>query len=131
MGAFGIIDVARSGVSAANTWLGAISHNLANANTATSTDQEPFRAQRVVFRAQAEQGGTRVSEVVRNEGETRLAFDPDHPLANENGIVQLAQVDVATEMTDMIVASRHYQMNLRVVSAAEEAYKAALQIGRG
>ena len=52
------------------------------------------------------------------------------PLADENGLVQLSQVDVATEMTDLIVASRHYQMNLRVVTAAEEAYEAALQIGR-
>lgn len=131
MGAFGIIDVARSGVSAANTWLGAISHNLANANTTTRTDQEPFRAQRVLFRAETEQGGTRVTEVLSDKGEASLAFDPSHPLADENGLVQLAQVDVATEMTDMIIASRHYQMNLRVVSAAEEAYKAALQIGRG
>ena len=130
MGAFGIIDVARSGVTAANTWLGAISHNLANANTRTATGEEPFRAHRVVLQAQAEGGGTSVARVVTSDTPAPLAFDPNDPLADENGLVQLSQVDVATEMTDLIVASRHYQMNLRVVTAAEDAYEAALQIGR-
>jgi flagellar basal-body rod protein FlgC len=130
MGAFGIIDVARTGVSAANTWMGAISHNLANANTRTRTDEQPFQAHRVVFQAESDQGGTAVTGVLRDPRGARIVFDPEDPLADENGLVQLAGVDVATEMSDMILASRHYQMNLRVVTAAEEAYEAALRIGR-
>ena len=131
MGAFGIIDVARTGASAANTWLGAISHNLANANTITRVGEEPFRAQRIMLQAQSDQQGTLVTDIVSDQREAQLTFDPSHPLADENGIVQLANVDVSTEMAELIVATRHYQMNLRVVSAAEEAYQAALEIGRG
>lgn len=131
MGAFGIIDVAKSGVSAANTWMGAISHNLANANTRTRVGDEPFRAHHVYFQAEAEGRGTSVTGTVVDPRDPQLAFDPFDPLADENGLVQLPMVDVAGEMSDMIVASRHYQMNLRVVSAAEEAYQAALEIGRG
>ncbi len=130
MGAFGVIGIARSGVSAANSWMNAISHNLANVNTRTRVGEEPFRAQRVVL--QAEQGGEGavVAGVVRDGRPAKLAFDPDDPLADENGLVQLSGVDMATEMADMIIATRHYQVNLRVVTAAEESYKAALQIGR-
>lgn len=131
MGAFGTFDVARSGVSIANQWLGVISHNLANMNTMTRTDEEPFRAQHLVLQEAPDSAGTIVSGVVRDEREPGYIFDPDHPLADDDGLVQMAQVDVASEMADMIVASRHYQMNLRVVSAAEEAYKMALEIGRG
>ena len=49
MGAFGTFDIARSGVSIANQWLGTISHNLANMNTMTRTDEEPFRAQHLML----------------------------------------------------------------------------------
>lgn len=130
MGAFGIIDVAKTGVTAANTWMGSISHNLANANTRTRVGEEPFRAHKVVMQADADGHGTAVTDVVTDPREAQVAFDPFDPLADENGLVQMPMVDVATEMSDMIVASRHYQMNLRVVSAAEEAYQAALEIGR-
>lgn len=130
LGAFGTIDVARTGATAANRWMGAIAHNMANVNTLTRTDEEPFRGQHILLEAARDGGGTIVTEVVRDPRDPGLMFDPSHPLADENGLVQLAQVDVAGEMSDLIVATRHYQLNLRVVSAAEEAYQAALSIGR-
>ena len=131
MGAFGIIDVAKTGVSAANSWMGAISHNLANANTRTRVGEEPFRAQKILLEADGNERGARVAGFVRDQRQAQLVFDPARPRADENGLVQLANVDIATEMSELIVASRHYQMNLRVVSSAEEAYQAALEIGRG
>ena len=51
-------------------------------------------------------------------------------LADEDGMVQGPLVDTAGQMSDLILASRHYQMNLQVVGAAEEAYRSALGIGR-
>ena len=52
------------------------------------------------------------------------------PLADEEGYVVRAVVDVAAQMSDLIVAQRSYQMNLQVIRSGEEAYQSALRIGR-
>ena len=56
-------------------------------------------------------------------------FDPDHPLASEEGYVVRPVVDLAKEMADMIAAQRSYQLNLQVIKTNEETYQAALRIG--
>jgi flagellar basal-body rod protein FlgC len=57
-------------------------------------------------------------------------YDPDHPLASEEGYVVRPVVEMAGQMSDLIVAQRGYQMNIQVIRAGEEAYQAALRIGR-
>jgi flagellar basal-body rod protein FlgC len=51
-------------------------------------------------------------------------------LADEDGYVRRPDIDLTTEMADMIIAQRGYQANLAVVQRATEAYQAALQLGR-
>jgi len=129
-GPFGAIRTAASGASMASAWMDTIGHNLANANTVTSTDGEPFRAKYLVVQERAGAGGVELREVVSASGEAPLIYDPTHPLADEDGLVQGAMMDTVGTMSDMIIASRHYQLNLQVVKAAEEAYQSALEIGR-
>lgn len=134
MGAFDAIDIAQSGTDVAQLWLEAIAHNIANVNTIRSADEEPFRAKLV----QAEEAidtngvgqGTRAVATVESDGDPMLVFDPEHPLANEDGYVVRPVVDLAKEMADMIAAQRSYQMNLQVIKTNEETYQAALRIGR-
>lgn len=129
-GPFGAINAASSGASMASTWMDVLGHNLANANTMTSTEGEPFRAKYLVVQEQSDAEGVQLREVVSASGDPQLVFDPTHPLADEDGLVQGALVDTAGTMSDLIIASRHYQLNLQVVQTAEEAYQSALQIGR-
>ncbi|HEC11599.1 MAG TPA: flagellar basal-body rod protein FlgC [Acidimicrobiales bacterium] len=131
-GPFGAIDIARTGATMASRWMDVLGHNLSNVNTVTSTDSEAFRAKYLVVREDVAAGGSGVqlTDVVKAEGDAPLYYDPENPLADENGNVQGPVIDVAGQMADLIVATRHYQMNLQVVSAAEEAYQAALGIGR-
>ena len=56
--------------------------------------------------------------------------DPDHPFADEDGMVRLPDIDLSSQMTQLIQAQRGYQANLAVVDRARDAYLAALQIGR-
>lgn len=134
MSTFGSLDIAASGLGVSKFWMDTIGHNLANVNTVRSGDEEPFRAQMVVAQEQKSPLGTGrgagVAGVIRQEGDAPLQFDPDHPLADEDGYVTGPVVDMAGQMADMIVASRSYQMNLEVLRDAREAYQAALRLGQ-
>ena len=59
-----------------------------------------------------------------------MVYDPDHPFADENGMVRMPDIDMNDQMTSMIIAQRGYQANVSVVERARNAYQAALQIGR-
>jgi flagellar basal-body rod protein FlgC len=69
-------------------------------------------------------------ELLRSPGDPAWVFDPENPLASEEGYVVLPVIDVAGQMADLIVAQRSYQMNLEVIRTGEEAYQAALRIGK-
>lgn len=136
MSTFASMDISRTGVGMAHHWLENVSHNLANANTTTHPDEEPFRAVRSVV-APMEDGpftddgsGVATTGQVREEGEPQLTYDPGHPRADEDGMVAQPVMDTTGQMVDMMAAQRHYQMNARNVESAKQAYESALQIGR-
>ncbi len=134
MGAFDAISIAASGADVSQAWLEAIAHNIANVNTIRPADEEPFRA-KLVHAEEALDGtgvgkGARAVGIVESEGEPMWVYDPDHPLATEDGYVVRPVVDLSKEMADMIAAQRSYQMNLQVIRTNEETYAAALRIGR-
>jgi len=138
MGLFGAIQTSGSGMRVFRTWIDAVSDNLANINTARSTDQEAFRA-RYVEAAAVEYGdagqpgvggGVRVNAIRHGDAEGRLVHDPDHPLADEEGYVRMPDIDMGEQMTNLIVAQRGYQANVAVIERARDAYQQALQIGR-
>lgn len=136
MTAFSGIDIARTGVGFSKYWLDTIAHNMANVNTVRPADQEPFRARLVVAQAQdaphfAPTGsGVGVADVVEDGAEAPRVSDPDHPLADEQGYVTQPVVDMAGQMTDLILAQRTYQANLRAIESSKEAYQSALRIGQ-
>jgi flagellar basal-body rod protein FlgC len=59
-----------------------------------------------------------------------MVFDPTHPDANEDGFVAYPNVDMITEMTDMLSASRSYEANITIVNVAKSMAQRALDIGR-
>ncbi len=132
MGSFDAIGIAGSGMTVYRTWLDAISDNLANMSTVTSTDEDAFRARYVVAEAvdYGAEGGTRVAGVTFGAAEGRLVHEPDHPMADAEGYVRYPDIDMSSQMTQLIMAQRGYQANAAVVDRAKETYQAALQIGR-
>ena len=135
MSTFSSMDISRTGVGMAHHWLENVSHNLANANTVRATDEEPFRAVRSVVEPRENgpftAGGSGVATTgqVREEGDPPLTYDPNHPQADEDGMVAMPVMDTAGQMVDMMLAQRHYQMNARNIETAKEAYESALRIG--
>jgi flagellar basal-body rod protein FlgC len=138
MATFPVLDTSANGLRVFRTWMDAVGDNLANLETVRSTDQEAFQARYVVAEAvdygqAATTGigtGSRVAGVAFGSAEGRLVHDPDHPLADADGMVRYPDIDLAGQMAQMIQAQRGYQANLAVVDRARDAYLAALQIGR-
>ena len=127
---FDAIGIAGTALTVHRKWLDAVSDNLANANTVTSTDGEAFRARYVLAQAGEGTGGVYVAGAAFGDAEGRVVHEPDHPLADADGNVRYPDIDMASQMGQLIMAQRGYQANAAVVDRAKETYEAALQIGR-
>ena len=134
MGAFGAIDISRSGVGFSSYWMETVSHNIANSETVRPADQAPFRARMVIaqeVRSGATGQGVGIAGVRELESEPLVTHDPTNPLADANGNVSQPQVDLAAQMTDLMIANRSYQANLRALQTGKEAYETAMRLGQG
>lgn len=130
---FGVFGIAGSGVAVHRKWLDAVSDNIANVNTVRRTDEEAFRARFVVAQAMdygSGEGGVQVRGIELGDPVGRLVYDPQHPLADAEGYVRRPDIDLGSQMTQLIMAQRGYQANIAVVERARDAYTAAVNLGR-
>ncbi|MBO3084942.1 flagellar basal body rod protein FlgC [Cellulomonas fengjieae] len=126
---FGAIGIASTGLTVHRKWLDAVSDNLANISTVRATSEDAFQQKYVVAQAMQD-GGVQVAGVLEGSAEGRLVHEPTNPLADEQGYVRYPDIDMSSQMTQLIMAQRGYQANAAVVDRAKETYAAALQIGR-
>ncbi|WP_448642574.1 flagellar basal body rod protein FlgC [Geodermatophilus sp. URMC 63] len=131
---FDSLDISGSGLSVHRRWMDAVSDNIANINTVSSTDGEAFKERMVVAQAVdygSGEGGVRIAGAEFGSGEGRLVYEPDHPLADDEGYVRYPDIDLGDQMTQLMMAQRGYQANLASMERATTAYQAALQLGKG
>lgn len=138
MGVFRSLSISASALTAERLRMDVIAENLANANTTRTAEGGPYRRKVPIFepRRVHSQGrwvnlGVQVSQIVAQKGPGKLVYDPDHPDANEDGYVEYPNVNVVTEMVDMISATRAYEANVTAMNAAKAMATKALEIGRG
>lgn len=134
MSLFNIFDVAGSALSAQSRRLNTVASNLANADSVTSSNGQPYRAKQVIFSATPVAGneatGVRVTQVVEDQTPPKLVYDPKHPLADAQGYVATPNVNPVEEMVNMISASRSYQTNVDVMNAAKTMLLKTLTLGQ-
>ena len=134
MSLFDIFNVAGSAMSAQAQRLNVVSSNIANADSATSTTGQAYRAKQVVFTAVPVAGagatGVKVQQVVEDRSPSKMVYDPKHPLADEKGYVAMPNVNVVEEMVNMISASRSYQTNVDTMNAAKTLLLKTLTLGQ-
>jgi len=131
---FGAFNISSSGLDVYRTWMDAVSDNMANMNTVRRSSESAFQSRSVIAAPVEENGagvGARVAGVEFGNAEGRLVHEPNHPLADEQGMVRYPDIDLSEQMTGLMMAQRGYQANLAVVQRAKDAYQAALTIGRG
>ncbi len=134
MSLFSIFNVSGSAMSAQSQRLNVVASNLANADSVTSSNGQPYRAKQVVFSAEPVDGnqatGVRVQQVVEDATAPRLMYDPKHPLADDKGYVAMPNVNVVEEMVNMMSASRSYQTNVETMNAAKTLLLRTLSLGQ-
>ena len=133
MSLFNVFNVAGSGMAAQAQRLNVVASNLANADSATSANGQPYKARQVVFSAVPVEGGgqgVKVSAVVEDTTPMKVVYDPKHPMADSQGYVAMPNVDVVGEMVNMISASRAYQNNVDVMNASKTMLLKTLTLGQ-
>lgn len=131
-----VFSIAGSAMTAQSQRLNAVASNLANADSATSSTGQPYRAKQVVFSAMplggsgAGSAGVKVAGVIEDPSPMKLMYDPKHPLADAQGFVAMPNVNVVEEMVNMISASRSYQNNADMMNTAKTLLMKTLTLGQ-
>lgn len=137
MSLFNVFDVAGSGMNVQSIRLNTTSSNLANANSASSSTDQTYRARYPVFSqimdsfdTESPTTGVKVMGIIESQSPLKSEYSPGHPLANEDGFVFMPNVNVVEEMANMISASRSYQTNVEVMNTTKEMLMRTLAIGQ-
>ncbi|MCX6520745.1 MAG: flagellar basal-body rod protein FlgC [Actinobacteria bacterium] len=131
---FSILGVATSGMGVYKTWLNAVADNVANMNNVVRTDEAAFQERFVevepIVGEDSLGEGAMVSGVQFGDPNGIVAYEPNHPLADEEGMIRRPNVSLTDQMVYMQLAQRGYQANVRSFESAKEAYETILSIGK-
>lgn len=152
MGIMSSINIAGSGLSVERLRVDVIANNIANANTTRTTEGGPYHRQRVIMAPRVSSPywrspfqptgmdngvgkGVRAVTVEEDKvAKPRLVYDPTHPDAIKSGpragYVEYPNVNIVTEMVDMISANRAYEANSAIINGSKAMFLKALEIGR-
>ena len=147
MGMFTSFDINSSGLTAQRYRMDIISENVANANTTRTSDGTPYVRKVVTFEEKGKQTpfsrvlnksfdrysgeGVKVGGVYKDtQTEMNMVYDPSHPDADENGYVTYPNVNIITEMTNLIDASRAYEANATAFNATKSMAMKGLSLGQ-
>jgi flagellar basal-body rod protein FlgC len=137
------LHISTTGLSAQRIRMNIISTNLANMSTTRTPTGGPYRRKLVVMeavpiedfesilRSQSESLlRVRVGEIVEDSTSFKQIYSPGHPHADKAGYVSMPNVDVITEMADILIARRSYEANVTAIGATKAMALKALEIGR-
>jgi len=132
-------NISGSGLAAQRLRLQTVASNMANAKTTRTEEGGPYQRRVPVFESSAvDPFGDELTrslasvEVtgVESIAEFKQIYDPSHPDSDENGFVELPDINVLEEMVDLMTTARSYEANLKVVDLTREMAAKALEIGR-
>ena len=139
MSLFSVLDIAGSALGAQTIRMNTTASNMANANSASSSIEQTYRARQPVFSQlmddfsfdETPSVGVKVDGIVESQAPLQREYQPSNPLADEDGYIFLPNVNVIEEMANMISASRSYQSNIEVMDASKQMLQRTLTLGQG
>lgn len=147
MGFFNAMNISATGLTAQTLRMDVITQNIANVETTRTANGGPYKRKTVLFEerknaysfndyfdravSDIERGqGVRVASVVEDNSAGALVYEPNHPDANEDGYVQKPNVNIVTEMVNMIAASRSYEANITAMNITKSMVAKTLEISK-
>ncbi|MEQ9146375.1 MAG: flagellar basal body rod protein FlgC [Parvibaculaceae bacterium] len=127
--------IAASGMRAQSGRMRVLAENIANSqSTASTPGGEPYRRQVVTFKSELDRqtGANMVSlgRPVADQSDFELKYMPNHPAADENGYVQMPNVNGMVEAMDMKEAQRSYEANLNMIQASRRMLSQTIELLR-
>ena len=121
------LGISGAGMGAMSRALDVISQNIANAETTRTPEGGPYKRKVVVFQRDGS-GGVKPSDVVEDSRPGTEDYDPGHPDADANGFVKRSNVDINTEIVDLMIARRVHEANATVFQSAKAMLRRAIDI---
>lgn len=143
MGAFDSFNISASGLSAERLRMDTISSNIANISTTRTENGGPYRRKIAVFQENFDNAlnsqtgkyekkllGVRPTEIEEDQSPFEEKYDPGNPDADANGYVKMPNVNILTEMADMMASTRAYEANVTAINDEKGMFTKALEIGK-
>lgn len=147
------MNIVGSGLTAQQLRLDVVAENVTNSTTTRTENGGAYRRKVVVFESvagrdtfraamakaayglapnagYAETGGVRVTQILEDPTDLKLVYDPSHPDANEDGYVELPNVDMVKEISDAMAATQAYSANVTMMNTLKTVLNEGLQMGR-
>ncbi|MBD5134319.1 MAG: flagellar basal body rod protein FlgC [Clostridiales bacterium] len=151
------INIVGSGLTAQQLRLDIVSENVTNSQTTRVENGEgAYRRKMVVFEAVSGRdsfrdamakaangliantatgtsptaGGVRVTQIVEDDSPMKMVYDPTHPDANEEGYLEMPNVDMVKEIADAMAASRAFASNVTAFNTLKSVISSGLEIGK-
>ncbi|MBI5700659.1 flagellar basal body rod protein FlgC [Candidatus Saganbacteria bacterium] len=144
MGISRALEISISAIEAEKLRMEAISSNIANVNTTRTLDGGPYKRREVLFlekplsfdeelyiannKIEKKTGGVKVAEIVEDKTPLQKVYNPTHPDADKNGMVQMPNVKLSKEMVDMVESSKMYEANITAYNTTKKMMQDTLQI---
>jgi flagellar basal-body rod protein FlgC len=144
---FSSFNISASGMTAQRLRMDIIADNIANVETTRTAEGTPYRRKLAVFQEKqvtsfrellkknkgdaTARDEVQVAGIVEDPTPFKMIYNPGHPDADAEGYVAMPNVDIVSEMVDMISASRAYEANITVLNTSKNMAMRALEIGRG
>lgn len=127
------LKIAGSGMEAQATRLRIVSENIANArSTGDTPGADPYRRKTITFGAELDKASgvdvVKVEKLGTDQSKFIEEYDPDHPAADEKGMVKMPNVNMLIEMADMREANRSYEANIQTIKQTRELISATIDL---
>lgn len=143
-------DISASGMTAQRLRMDIAAENIANMDTTRTESGGPYYKKQVVLESYGANSfqqalneasksagysigsgaGVRVSSIIENKSDMKKVYNPEHPDADEDGYVTMANVNQLEETIDSMSALRSYEANVTAFNAMKAMAQKALEIGR-
>ncbi|MDR9499348.1 MAG: flagellar basal body rod protein FlgC [Hydrogenovibrio sp.] len=136
MSMFPTLDISATGMHAQTVRLNTVASNMANVDSISSNAEDTYRGKQPVFETILNdetgepKGGVRVKDIIENEAPLKMEYNPNHPMANDEGYIYRPNVNVVEEMANMMSAQRSYETNIEVLNTSKQLIMRTIQLGK-